>query len=175
MKKKGMTLIESVVTIALLGVIFLLATPLIRSFGGVNTRVKTQKEIDAEFALVNEFIQKNIRGAKDTNGAGQYVEVLDSSGNLTSRDGVELRFEIPLIDSTTPDSVAFIFESNELIYEKNGSRETLMENVADAEFGFQEGIVLYYIDYGADMDPEDKKKFRTSFKGSASSRINIDY
>ena len=61
MRKKGMTLIESVVAIALLGVIFLLVAPLINSFGKVKSRVHTQKEIDAEFSVVSEFIQKKVK------------------------------------------------------------------------------------------------------------------
>lgn len=175
MKKKGMTLIESIATIAILGVVFLLATPLVRSFGRVSNRTKTQKEIDAEFSVVNEFIQKNIRAAKGSSGSEQYAEVLGADGNSTSRDGIELRLEIPTTASSTPDSIAFIFDpnENELIFEKNGTEDPLMENIADAKFGFQEGIVLYYIDYGADMDAEEKSKFRTSLKGSASTRIDI--
>lgn len=179
MKKKGMTIIEAVVTIALLGVIFLLVTPLIRGFGSVNNRVKTQKEIDREFANVNEFIQEKIRSAKDISGSGQYAEVFDSSGNSTSKDGVELRLQIPIEGSATPDSVSFIFEKDDITdlngflkYKQNsGSKEILMENVADATFRYQEGIILYYIDLDIG---EYEGKLRSSFKGSASTRIDIN-
>ena len=183
MKKKGMTIIESVIAIALLGLVFLLVAPLVKSFGRVNNRVKTQKEIDKEFANINEFIQKKIRSAKDITGSGQYAEVFDSSGSSTSGDGVELRPQIPIAGKTTPDSVSFIFEKDNnddpdgfLKYKQNsGNKETLMEKVEKASFRFQEGIIVYSIDLNIDEYEKDgKKRLRDTFKGSASTRIDID-
>ncbi|GLI57673.1 hypothetical protein PM10SUCC1_31870 [Propionigenium maris DSM 9537] len=188
MKKKGMTIIESIVTIALLGLVFLLVAPLIRGFGRVDTRVKTQKEIDREFAKINEFIQKKIKSAKDVgNASGSYAGIyssFDSStfdflGSITSEDGSVLYLEIPDSSGTSED-VFFIFEDGKLKYREGvtvnnagntSTNETLMENVADATFKYQEGIILYYIDLDIG---EYEGKLRSSFKGSASTRIDID-
>lgn len=182
MRKKGFTIIETIVTVALLGVIFLLMTPLIRGFGSVNNRVKTQKEIDREFANINEFIQKKIRSAKEIgNTSGSYAGVyssfdsstFDFSGNLTSQDGSVLYLEIPDTSGTSQDTF-FIFEDNQLKYREGispGATETLMNNVATATFRYQEGIILYYIDLDIG---EFEGRLRSSFKGSASTRIDIN-
>lgn len=181
MKKKGMTIIESIVTIALLGLIFTLVAPIIRGFGKVNNRVKTQKEIDREFANINEFIQKKVKSAKSSDGSGEYAKVFESlsdfPGTSTSQEGDVLYFQVP-IESTSPDEVLFIFDKTDvsnkkLQYSKDAgnNKETLMENLADATFKFQEGIILYHIDLDIG---EYEGKLRSSFKGSASTRINID-
>ena len=180
MKKNGMTIIESVVSIALLGLIFLLVAPLINSFGKVKNRVKTQKEIDAEFSVVNEFIQKKVKGAKSSDGSNQYAQIFselsDFPGTTTSGEGNVLYLEIPM-SSTSPEEVLFFFNETDELNKKlqysndaGSTFETLMENLTNATFKFQEGIVLYYIDLNIE---EYEGKLRSSFKGSASTRIDI--
>lgn len=232
MKKQGMTLIESVTAIALLGVIFLLATPLIRSFGGVTTRVKTQKEIDADFLVINEFIQEKVRSAKRTDKetpfsgtdkddfhanlkyASIYKEFPSSNTandlfKLTNRVdegelGNVLVLEIPFEEGSDPSDdrdgdgeslesqfEIFAFEDGALKYKivdyvdgSFGNFETLINDVEvysdpDTEdplekssFKLDGGILIYYIN----LDIGDSEgKFRDSLRGSASTRIDINY
>ena len=201
MKKKGMTIIESVVAIALIGVIFLLVVPIIDSFGVVKNRVKTQKEIDREFSNVNEFIQKKIRSAKVTgtssNELGRYVGVyslFDESNFFDNNvaDGTEgnvLFLEIPDEDGN-PEFVFFILEDGELKYRQGitGDNEVLMNNLSTtvsgaslknySSFKFNKGIVIYHIKldltnytYG---DEDYEGKIRGALRGSASTRIDIN-
>lgn len=202
MKKKGMTIIESVVTIALLGVIFLLIAPMINSFGKVKDRVKTQKEIDREFSNVNDFIQKKIKSAKTTgtssNELGRYVGVyslFDESNFFDNNvaDGIEgnvLFLEIPDINGNH-EFVFFILEDGKLKYREGitGTNEILMNNLSTtvsgvslknySSFKFNKGIVIYHIKldltnytYG---DEDYEGKLKGTLRGSASTRIDIDY
>lgn len=197
MKKNGMTLIESIITVALIGVIFLLANPLINTFGRVKTRVKTQKQIDREFSNTSDFIQRKIRSAKKTgiisggigNPMSTYVGVYSSFNYNTDAattasdffsstnkvaDGIEgsvLFIEVP-DSSGDPEFNFFIFDDNKLKYRVgfDGTNETLMDGVENATFKFQEGIVVYYIDLNiSDLEG----KLRDSLRSSASTRIDI--
>ncbi len=197
MKKNGMTLIESIITVALIGVVFLLAKPLVNTFGRVKTRVKTQKQIDREFSNISDFIQKKIRSAKKTNivsggianPLSTYVGIYSSfnyntdaattasdffSSTNKMADGTEgsvLFLEVP-DSSGDPEFNFFIFDDSKLKYRVgfDGTNETLMDGVESATFKLQEGIVVYYIDLNiSDLEG----KLRDSLRSSASTRIDI--
>ena len=188
MKKRGLTLIETVVVIALVGVVFLLMTPIIKSFGRVNTRVMTQKEVYKEFSNISEFIQKKIRSAKRSSKSSgsitvKYVGVFDTFSSTDSlfftsankkadgEEGSVLFLEVP-DTSGGSEFVFFIFEDNKLKYREGfgGTNETLMNDVEDANFRFQEDILVYYIN----LDIGDYEgRLRDSLRSSASTRIDI--
>ena len=195
MKKKGVTLLETVLSIALIGVIFLLVTPVIKSFGKVNTRVMTQKKIDNEFSSVNEFIQKKVRAAKRTGKSSggvidpNYIGVFSSFSSDASvffSDGSDgnpknnvddgskgsvLFLEVP-DTSGNSDFIFFIFQDNELRYREGfgGTNEILMRDVEDASFKFQENILVYYVDLNIGSY---EGILRDSLRSSASTRIDI--
>ena len=203
MNKKGMTLIESVVTIAILGVIFLLVTPLIRTFGRVDNRVKTQKEIDSKFSIVNEFIQEKIRAAKSSSSSTSYARIysieVDIDGEIVPGfskgvpDFISTNTANEITDGTTgnilfleiPNSEGdsnenFFYINSEKVddsivkslgYQKGTSYETLINNIEDASFKFDNGIVVYYINLDIG-DNEDKLK--DSLRGSASTSIDFE-
>lgn len=203
MNKKGMTLIESVVTIAILGVIFLLVTPLIRTFGRVDNRVKTQKEIDTEFSVVNEFIQEKIRAAKSSSSTTSYARIysieVDIDGETVpdfseglpnfistntanevtdGTDGNILFLEIPNSEGDSKENFFYINSEKiddsivkSLGYQKGTSYETLINNIEDASFKFDNGIVVYYIN----LDIGDNEgKLKDSLRGSASTSIDFE-
>ncbi len=197
MKKNGMTLIESIITVALIGVIFLLVTPVLNSFGKVKARVKTQKQIDREFSNTSDFIQKKVRSAKRTgatsggigNPLSTYVgiyssfefntdaattasEFFSSTNKVTDgSEGSVLFLEVP-DSSGDPEFNFFIFDDNKLKYRVGfaGSNETLMDGVENVTFRLQEGIVVYYIDLNIN---DFEGKLRDSLRSSASTRIDI--
>ena len=203
MKKKGMTLIESVVTIALLGVIFLLVTPLIRSFGRVKGRIYTQNSIDKEFSNVNSFIQKKIRSAKRTGkstGSGEesfdgkigYVGVFENfidsstdfftsgeSGNMLEdgEEGEALFLEVPSTSSNS-DFVFFYFQENQLFYQENFNPAKGSGNPSVLMSDIEEGYFRLrkgVVVYYIDMylGEEAEGRFNDSLRSSSTTRIDL--
>ena len=66
MKRKGFNLIEMIIVGAIIGLVFLLTAPLVKSFGMVNERTRVQNEVDREFAVVSKFIKKQVRSGRNT-------------------------------------------------------------------------------------------------------------
>jgi prepilin-type N-terminal cleavage/methylation domain-containing protein len=66
MKRKGFNLIEMLIVGAIIGLVFLLTAPLVKSFGMVNERTRVQNEVDREFAVVSKFIKKQVRSGRRT-------------------------------------------------------------------------------------------------------------
>lgn len=203
MKKKGMTLIESVVTIALLGVIFLLVTPLIRSFGRVKGRVYTQNSIDKEFSNVNSFIQKKIRSAKRTGKStgsaeadfdndigyvGVFEKFVDSSvGFFTTGEsgnkiengekGQVLFLEVPS-SSSNSDFVFFYFQDNQLFYQENFNPAEGSGNPTVLMSDIEEGNFRLrdgVVVYYIDLylGEEAEGKFNDSLRSSSTTRIDL--
>ncbi len=179
--KKGITIIEVIVSVAILGIFFLLIAPSIKSYRGIKERVEIQKEIDKRISIVDELIQKKIRGAKEvSNISGSYVGVytsfdsstFDFSGNLIGHEGSVLYLEVTNSTGNTED-VFFIFEDNKLKYREgiNGINETLLDKVEKVTFKIQDGIIIYFIDLDVE-DYEDKTK--NSFRSAASTRIDLN-
>ena len=76
MNRRGFTVIETIVSVAVLAVVFLLSSPLIQSLGMVSRRVQVQKKVDHEFAIVTKFMKSKVRSAKNTRDLSKY------NGNL---------------------------------------------------------------------------------------------
>ena len=55
--KKGITIIEVIVSVAILGIFFLLIAPSIKSYRGIRERVEIQKEIDKK--ITNESVYES--------------------------------------------------------------------------------------------------------------------
>jgi prepilin-type N-terminal cleavage/methylation domain-containing protein len=188
MKKKGFNLIEVIIVGAILGIVFLIVSPLIKSFGMMSSRVNVQNEVDREFAVVSKFIKKQVRSGRKTGDYDNvdYAGVFNNYENLYSYTDENSFFN----STTTTDSMLFIevpdgsdskFEffihdstNKQLKYSEDfdsSSEEVLMENVEDASFQFEDGVVTFFID----LDVGDYEgKIKDSIKESAVSRINMD-
>ncbi|ADO82498.1 prepilin-type N-terminal cleavage/methylation domain-containing protein [Ilyobacter polytropus] len=66
MKRKGFNIIEMIIVVAIIGIVFSLTAPLVKSFGMVNERIRVQNEVDREFAVVSKFIKEEVRSARRT-------------------------------------------------------------------------------------------------------------
>jgi len=82
MKKRGTTLVEMLVVVALLGVIFLMFIPLIGSYSDLHQRMRTQSKVDNRLKEVTEIIKRRVRGAKSHNRLGnQPIAIFSTSGS----------------------------------------------------------------------------------------------
>jgi len=66
MKREGFNIIEMIIVVAIIGIVFSLTAPLVKSFGMVNERIRVQNEVDREFAVVSKFIKEEVRSARRT-------------------------------------------------------------------------------------------------------------
>ncbi|WP_319204809.1 prepilin-type N-terminal cleavage/methylation domain-containing protein [uncultured Ilyobacter sp.] len=80
MNKKGFTVIEALVSVAILAVVFLLSSPLVKGLGMVSGRVQMQKKVDHEFAVVTKFLKSRVRSAKDNRDLSGYNDKLGYVG-----------------------------------------------------------------------------------------------
>ncbi|WP_320046050.1 prepilin-type N-terminal cleavage/methylation domain-containing protein [uncultured Ilyobacter sp.] len=80
MNKRGFTVIEAMVTVAVLAIVFLLSSPPIRGIGMVSRRVQMQKRVDHEFAVVTKFMKSKVRSAKDNRDLSEYNDKLRYAG-----------------------------------------------------------------------------------------------
>ena len=190
-KKRGVTIIEIIVAVSLLGIMFMLVVPLIRGYDKVDDRIKMQNKLDSEFSVVSNFIKRKIRSAKrtDKSSGGVYnpkfagaFDIFDTDPSLffaganvkaAGEKGSVLFLEVPEYGGSSSEFVFFIFEDNKIKYREGftGTNEVFMENVEDASFGFREGIVTFFID----MDVGDMEgKIRDSIGDSAVTKIDIE-
>lgn len=190
MKKKGFTLVEMIVVVAILSIVFLLGAPLIKSFEMMNGRINVQSEVDREFAVVSKFIKKQVKSgrrtdrATGTNSNVEYAGVFSSYDDLytdenkffesaTTTDSV-LFIEVPSGDDSKFEFFIYNSDEKQIKYSEDfnpATEEVLMENVSDANFQYKDGTVTFFID----LDVGDYEgKIKDSIKESAVSRINMD-
>ncbi|ADO82279.1 prepilin-type N-terminal cleavage/methylation domain-containing protein [Ilyobacter polytropus] len=80
MNKRGFTVIEALVAVAVLAVVFLLSSPLIKGFGMVSRRVQMQKKVDHKFSVVTKFMKSKVRSAKNSRDLSGYNDKLGYVG-----------------------------------------------------------------------------------------------
>ena len=144
MKREGFNILEMIIIVAIVGIVFSLTAPLIKSFGMVNERIRVQNEVDREFAMVSKFIKEQVRSARRTSETldvdVKYAAIFDgddfdSFSDLTLETELDedtgkisaistgpiLFLEIPYEDSEDDSDdvsklVFFVFDDNQLKY-----------------------------------------------------------
>ena len=146
MKREGFNTIEMIIVVAIVGIVFSLTVPLVKSFGMVNERIRVQNEVDREFAVVSKFIKEQVRSGRRTSKSlavdVKYAAIFDFNGDyFNSFDNLSLKtvldsdtgeisasstgpilfLEIPYDDSDDDSDeisklVFFVFENNQLKY-----------------------------------------------------------
>ncbi len=188
-KKRGVTIIEVVVAISLLGVMFLMVVPLIRGYDRVDDRVKMQNKLDSEFSVVSNFIKRRVRVAKKTDSSwSSYAGIFkgitsDSSTFFDTTNQVSdakerapvLFLQVPDYESGNTEFEFFIFDEVEkkLKYQQGfgSTPETLMESLSSASFSYREGVVTFFLE--VDVGEELEGKIRNSIGDSVVTKIDI--
>ncbi len=86
MKRKGFNLIEMIIIGAIIGIVFTLTAPLIKSFGMVNERIRVQNEVDREFAVVSKFIKEQVRAGRNTRDDEKLTYTYIDGGETKEKD-----------------------------------------------------------------------------------------
>lgn len=73
--KKGLSVIESVVAVAILAIVMLMMSPMVKNYSMVYDRVNLQNRIDYEFGKTLEIIKRKVRASREDD------DYKDTSGN----------------------------------------------------------------------------------------------
>ena len=108
--KRGLSVIESVVAVAILAIVMLLMSPMVKNYSMVYDRVNLQNRIDYEFGKTLEIIKRKVRASRvdddyviDASGTNaEAVEVLTDYTGIYDKIISELRLLVPN-DDNDPD------------------------------------------------------------------------
>ncbi|WP_320047347.1 hypothetical protein [uncultured Ilyobacter sp.] len=178
--RKGISVIEVVVAVAILAIVMLMMSPMVKNYGMVHDRINLQNRIDYEFGKILEIIKRKVRASRliDSGELAAVANAIEVTKDLTVSPKIisELRLLVP--NDTMSESknyIAFRIEEDSkgdrrLVYVKNpggfvtGSSETtteLIEYIQDTDydgdgtddeeyFEYREGVVLIYLDLDID-------------------------
>ncbi len=178
--KKGLSVIESIVAVAILAIFMLMTAPMVRNYSLVSNRVNLQNRIDYEFGKVLEIMKRKVRASRliDTGELAAVANAVEVVEDLTASPKIisELRLLVP--NETLDEDrnyVAFRIEEDDdgdrrLVYVTNPGNfvstasETiteLIEYIQDTDydedgtddekyFDYRDGVVLIYLDLDID-------------------------
>ena len=114
--KKGLSVIESIVALAILAIVMLMMSPMVKNFGMVHDRINLQNRIDYEFGKVLEIIKRKVRASRidddyvvDSSGTNaEAVQVLTAYTGIYDEIVSELRLLVPNEDNDLDENyIAF--------------------------------------------------------------------
>ncbi|WP_321329290.1 prepilin-type N-terminal cleavage/methylation domain-containing protein [uncultured Ilyobacter sp.] len=175
--KKGLSIIESIVAVAILAIVMLLMSPMVKNYGMVHDRINLQNRIDYEFGKTLEIIKRKVRAARidDSISGKDAVEEIDTTGKTMEYSGEtynvtsELRLVVPNSDNEASgdlDKNYIAFRIIELdgkmkllyitdpgayisgLYE--GAPVEVISYLEEGEFKYKNGVVLIYLDLDVD-------------------------
>ncbi len=201
--KRGLSVIESIVAVAILAIVMLLMSPMVKNYGLVYDRINLQNRIDYEFGKTLEIIKRKVKASRiiDTGDLASVANAIEIREDLTTSPKIisELRLLVPN-DTLSEDKnyIAFRIEENSagerrLVYVTNpktasgvtivstapeGTPVELIEYLEDGGFEYKNGVVLIYLDLDIDRmtgeNIEGKRNIQDKIRDSAVTRINID-
>ena len=164
MKKKGFTLIETMIAITITIMIMAMIGPMVNAFIRVQDRLTNQSKVDGNLNEVIFFIKRDMKNAKNDGDVGNLGDkpagVFDVNGNLLLEGDVGKKVII-FTDTEEIDDV-----TNELVrkhryvkYEMVGDElkvgvssdfanfsnsTTILDNIEDVEFKYKDRILMFY-------------------------------
>jgi prepilin-type N-terminal cleavage/methylation domain-containing protein len=182
MKRKGFNIIEMIIVVAIIGIVFSLTAPLVKSFGMVNERIRVQNEVDREFAVVSKFIKEEVKSARRTSKSldvdVKYDAIFDLNGeDFESFSDLTLETELDedtgTISALSTGSVLFL----EIPYEESDDGS---DDDSKLVFLFFEDSQLRYIEDFDDsteeilMENVSDGSFELSTDGVVTFSIDLD-
>lgn len=184
MKKNGFSLLEIIVVTAIMGIVMLIFSPMINAFIGAQDRLYNQSKVDSRLNEVVEFIKRDVRNARSNTG-GNAIEVFADKDsdivNDTSLDegvaGEKVVIHGVDLDGNSKDIVYFL-DGSDLKLNTVGNNSTILSNVEEGEFKYQDRILLFYfkIDVPDRLNGknDEDRKVRNEVRDVAITRINLE-
>jgi prepilin-type N-terminal cleavage/methylation domain-containing protein len=178
--RKGLSIIETIVAVAILAIFMLLASPMVKNYSMVYDRVTLQNRIDYEYGKVLEIMKRKIRSARliddgELAGVANAIEVLE---DYTTSEGVdvisELRLLVPNEDNDEDENyIAFRIEEDSdgdrrLVYVTNPNDfvSTGSESITE--------LIEYIDDTDYDEDGTDDEEYFEYREGVVIIYLDID-
>jgi prepilin-type N-terminal cleavage/methylation domain-containing protein len=178
--RKGLSIIETIVAVAILAIFMLLASPMVKNYSMVYDRVTLQNRIDYEYGKVLEIMKRKIRSARliddgELAGVANAIEVLE---DYTTSEGVsvisELRLLVPNEDNDEDENyIAFRIEEDSdgdrrLVYVTNPNDfvSTGSESITE--------LIEYIDDTDYDEDGTDDEEYFEYREGVVLIYLDID-
>lgn len=178
--RKGLSVIEAIVAVAILAIFMLLASPMVKNYTMVYDRITLQNRIDYEYGKILEIMKRKIRSARliDDGELATVTNAIEVSEDLTVSPKIisELKLLVPNEDKDEDENyIAFRIEEDDdgdrrLVYVTNpegfvttASETTteLIEYMDDLDydgdgtddeeyFEYRDGVVLICLDLDID-------------------------
>ena len=175
MRKKGFTLIEVIMVIALMGIVMLIFSPLLSAFVGAQDRLHNQSKVDSRLNEVVEFIKRDVRNAKSaTDLGGEPIEVFDVDsvpGQKVVIYTIDLDGNSKYVQYALDDSNLKLNSSSTFAGLSSASRSTVLSDIEDCEFKYEDKILLFY--FKIDVPERLEGKIRNEVRDVGITRINL--
>jgi prepilin-type N-terminal cleavage/methylation domain-containing protein len=128
--RKGLSIIETIVAVAILAIFMLLASPMVKNYSMVYDRVTLQNRIDYEYGKVLEIMKRKIRSARliDDGELAEVANAIEVLEDYTTSEGVsvisELRLLVPNEDNDEYENyIAFRIIESDTDSDNNGYKD----------------------------------------------------
>jgi hypothetical protein len=161
--KKGLSVIESIVAVAILAIVMLMMSPMVKNYGMVYDRINLQNRIDYEFGKILEIIKRKVRASRvdedyvvDASGTNaEAVEVLTGYTGIYDEIISELRLLVPnedndpdenyiafrVIEDSSTDSDGDGINDRSLVYVTNPGENSYISSENESKT-----VIIDYID-----------------------------
>lgn len=161
--RKGLSVIESVVAVAILAIVMLMMSPMVKNYSMVYDRINLQNRIDYEFGKVLEIIKRKVKASRvdddyvvDATGTNaKAVEVLTDYTGINDKIISELRLLVPndgndpdknyiafrIIEDKTTDSDGDGINDRSLVYVTNPGENSYISSESESKT-----VLIEYID-----------------------------
>lgn len=194
-KKKGFTLIELMVAMAILVIMVLMVAPLMSSISQSNKRTQELNQLDINVGRTIDVFKRAVRSSKPIEGTwsvtGSAIYLANKDGGkVSTTSSVAIVVNVPREETVNSgiyvdEKVVFYYDgtTKKLMLNSTTTNTTsgfigisnpveLVEDVLAASFGYDDNIATIYLK--VKLDTKDDTRFK-EIRDAAVTRINIQF
>ena len=189
--RKGLSVIESVVAVAILAIVMLMMSPMVKNYSMVYDRINLQNRIDYEFGKILEIIKRKVKASRvdayvvDATGTNaKAVEVLTDYTGINDKIISELRLLVPndgndpdknyiafrVIEDKTSDSDGDGINDRSLVYITNPGENSYISSESESKTV----LIEYLDDLDYDGDGTDDHEYFEYREGVVLIYLDLD-
>ncbi len=190
--RKGLSVIESVVAVAILAIVMLMMSPMVKNYSMVYDRINLQNRIDYEFGKILEIIKRKVKASRvddayvvDATGTNaKAVEVLTDYTGINDKIISELKLLVPndgndpdknyiafrVIEDKTSDSDGDGINDRSLVYITNPGENSYISSESESKTV----LIEYLDDLDYDGDGTDDHEYFEYREGVVLIYLDLD-